>query len=273
MPQKKRYYQPDFHLLNRKAHLSEPSGGNSPAEKWFNRLLRRDQGEENEITEATQKKIDRKLTAIKGEINWEENLHQASYVAFDLETTGLRPWRNDEIIAVGAVRIESGQVLEEPVFYHLVNPNRSVPLQAAKITGLNDEILKGQPSIWPVLLKFLEFCGPRPLIAHNAPFDLAFLNYKLGEALGRRIVNPVIDTVLLTSALYYHLGDCSLENLAVRFDLDLTGRHEALADARIAASLYLKLLPALTEKKITDLPGLSRHLQDLDPTRGYPLLY
>lgn len=268
------YFQPDYRLLNRRAGRKAPADSGSGKKSLIDRLF----GGTSE-TKAVEsdpmllEEISAEITAIKEQINWDQDLFTASYVVFDTETTGLQPYKNDQIISIGAVLIEEGHLLEKPYFYSLVNPGRPISAPSKKITGLTDEMLKDQPSIGPVLLRFLKFCGPRILVNHNAPFDLAFLNKNLGPSIGRRIVNPVIDLIMLTSALHYAIGDYSLENLAPRFGLDLSARHNALGDARIAADLFLKLLPPLKEKEITNLPQLAGLFAEIDPARGYPLIF
>lgn len=271
---KNQYFEPDYRQLNKKARRTSGSENGIQGRELLEKIF-----PGNKKTTASManpgllKTLDKKISAIKSSINWEDDLFGATYVAFDTETTGLFPYRDDRIISLGAVIIENDIILEEPLFYQLVNPKRSVPPLAQKITGINDEMLKEKPECLEVILDFLEFAGPRILIAHNAPFDLAFINRCLAEATGRRIVNPVIDTVLLTNALYYSFGDYSLENLGERFKLDLTGRHNALSDARIAAKLFLTLLPELKKKGIGNLKELSRLFDELDLTKGYPLVY
>ncbi len=268
------YFEPDYNLLNRKARRLAANGNNSSAGRLFERILFRN----NKVEPITNdpelfRQLSAAISDIEEKINWEQNLFEASYLVFDTETTGLHPFKGDEIISIGAVIVENAQIINEPIFYKLVNPKRPVSASSQKITGLTDEMLKNEPEIGPVLLDFLKFAGPRIMVAHNAPFDLAFINNKLSEAIGRRIVNPVIDTVLLTSALYYSFGDYSLESLAPRFNLNLNDRHNALGDARIAASLFIKLLPVLEKREITTLPELSRLFADSDLTKGYPLIY
>lgn len=270
----KTHYNPDYHQLNRNAKRSPAGGSSKQADNLLNRLLpcswkpapiNNDPELFAELSETT--------SAIKSAIDWGQNLFEASYIVFDTETTGIQPYKGDEIISIGAVIIEDAQISEKIFFYQLVNPRRPIPDLAQKITGLDDGMVKDQPEIIPVLHEFLKFAGPRILVAHNAPFDLAFINSKVAEAIGRRIVNPVIDTVLLTSALYYAIGDYSLENLADRFSLSLDGRHNALADARIAASLYLKLLPELKAKGVNTLHQLAGLFSEIDLTKGYPLIF
>lgn len=269
----KNYFEPDYHKLNRSAKRGKIDNNGQKADKMLFRLLTR--GKQTKINYEPEifKQLSEKITLIKESIDWETDLRDASYVVFDTETTGLRPYGGDEITSLGAVVIENKHVLKEPTFYRLVNPGRPITLQAQKITGLTNEMVRKEPPIIPVLIEFLDFCGPRILIAHNAPFDLAFINNKIGETIGRRIVNPVIDTVLLSSALHYSIGDYSLENLSSYFDFSLEDRHNALGDAQIAANLFLKLLPELEAKGITSLHHLAGLFAEVDLTKGYPLIF
>ncbi len=268
------HYEPDYNLLNRKAKKNEAAPHTSTSERLISRLLTgAKQPEPIDNDPVLFEELSAELSAIKEGIDWGQNLLDASYVVFDTETTGLQPYMYDEITAIGALTINNATISKNDSFYRLVNPRRSIPPVARRITGLDDNMVKDEPQIIPVLLDFLKFCGPRILIAHNAPFDLAFINIKLSEAIGRRFVNPVIDTVLLTSALHFSIGDFSLENLSTVFKLDLSGRHNALSDARIAAELYLKLLPELNNRGVTNLHQLASLFSDSDLTKGYPLIF
>ncbi len=268
------HYEPDYNLLNRKAKKNEFTTRAGQKDRFFNRLINGSkQPEPIDIDPTLFENLSAEITAIKSAIDWEQNLTKASYVVFDTETTGLQPYHYDEIMAIGAVTIDCAKISTDKTFYQLVNPRRPIPPVARRITGIEDSMVKDEPQIIPVLLDFLRFCGPRILIAHNAPFDLAFINIKIGEAIGRRLVNPVIDTVLLTSALHFSIGDYSLEHLSTIFKLDLRARHNALGDARIAADLYLKLLPNLVNRGVTNLHQLAALFSDSDLTKGYPLIF
>jgi len=265
------YYEPDFNQLNRTAKKTDLRGCSPGNKNFFDFLFSR----KNKVQPVLQSeklgdKLGKTIQEIKKGITWSDNLLETRYIAFDIETTGLCPFEGDEIISLGAVVIEERGIIDKPYFYELVNPRRPISEPSQKITGLTDHMLKDKREIGPVLLDFLEFCGSDILIAHNASFDISFMNVKLGTSIGERIINPVIDTALLTSALYYSLGDYSLESLAPRFNLDLKGRHNALCDARIAASLYLTLLPELKNRGVTTLPELADFLTALDLTKGYP---
>jgi len=269
-----KYYHPDYHQLNKKAELRPKNNNSELKDKLIGRLLPGNPADRlKSYDPVLAGKLDATLTAIKNDINWEQKLPKASYLVFDTETTGLHPFTGDEIISIGAVVIEKGRINNDKTFYQLVNPNRSISSFSRKITGINEEMLTAQPTIGPVIADFLQFAGPRIMVAHNAPFDLAFLNIKLSEITGRRIVNPVIDTVLLAKAIYPSYGDYSLENLAPRFGIDLSGRHHALADAHIAAALFLHLLTKLSEIDIINLPQLAGLFSELDQRQRYPLIF
>jgi DNA polymerase III subunit epsilon len=269
----KYYFDPDYSKLNRSAKRSETRGNGNQVNRLLNSLLRGKNEPPVTYEPEILQELSTKISNIKDSIDWGQELEKGSFIVFDTETTGLRPFGGDEVTSLGAVVVEEGAIIEEPFFYSLVNPMRPITLQAQKITGITNEMVRQKPPLIPVLIDFLDFCGPRVLIAHNAPFDLAFLNNKVGETIGRRIVNPVIDTVLLTSALHYSIGDYSLENLAGIFKFSLEGRHNALGDARIAASLFLKLLPELQSRGVNTLHQLAGLFSDANLTKGYPLIF
>lgn len=268
------FYKGDFRKLNRKASLTSTDANLTQAEKLLDKVFPQNHkspplAQDLPVFRAMAETI----SSIRDSINWEQELSTASYVVFDTETTGLHPFKGDEIIAVGAVLVEDGKILDQPIFDRLVNPLRLVSAQSKKITGITDEMLQDQPTICTVLHDFLKFAGPHILVAHHASFDLAFMNMKIGEAIGTRIVNPVIDTVLLSAALFPSLGDYSLENMASHFNLELAGRHSALGDARITASLFIKLLPRLYDNGVTTLHELAQLFAESEQTGGYPLIF
>lgn len=269
------FYRADFRQLNRKAELV-PDQGNSHGQA--RRLLGRifppiPQGTAPVCDPPLQLRLARALSAIQDSLNWDQDLAPAGYAAVDTETTGLHPFRGDEIMSVGVVLIEEGEILAEPVFHRLVNPRRSISPASKRITGISEEMLEGQPGLEEVLVDLLHFVGPRILVAHHAPFDLAFFNLKMGACIGSRIINPVIDTGLLATTLFPNLGDLSLENLAPRFGIGLEGRHTALGDALITARLFLKLLPRLVQQGVTTLPALARLFVETDQKPQYPLIF
>lgn len=178
-------------------------------------------------------------------------LTELSYTVFDVETTGLDP-DTDEIIAIGAVRIVNGRLLRGEVFEQLVDPRRPLDPVSARVHRLTPEILKGQPLIEEVLPRFRRFVGDTVLVAHNAAFDLRFLRAKEDRA-GVAFTNPVLDTLLLSAVVHPAHEDHSLEAIAHRLGVPVTGRHTALGDALIAAHVFLKLIPLLAQLGIRTL--------------------
>jgi len=187
---------------------------------------------------------------------WEElgqiPLKKLTYVVFDTETTGLNPNQGDEIIQLGAIRIINGNILYREVIDQLVDPQRTVPVESVAIHGIQPHLLKGQPTIDKVLPHFQKFCENSVLVAHNAAFDMRFLQIQ-EERTGITFTNPVLDTLLLSSIVHANLGNHSLDDIAKRFNVTIIGRHTALGDAIVTAEVLLKLIPLLEDHEIYTL--------------------
>ena len=179
-------------------------------------------------------------------------LSELSYTVFDTETTGLNPSQGDEIIQIGATRILNGKLLRAESFEQLVDPERPLAPESAKIHGITSEMLRGQPTIDKVLPAFHAFSADTVLIAHNAAFDMRFLQLK-EEQTGLRFDHPVIDTLLLSAVVHPNQESHRLEAIAERLGLTIIGRHTALGDAIVTAEVFLKLIPLLAEKGIRTL--------------------
>jgi DNA polymerase-3 subunit epsilon len=182
----------------------------------------------------------------------ERALAELAYTAFDTETTGLEPSAGDEIISIGAVRIVNGRLLKGEVFEQLVNPRRALSRDSAAIHGIGAEALAGQPPIEQVLPLFQRFCEDSVLVAHNAAFDLRFLQLKEASS-GVRFTQPVLDTLLLSAAVHPSHADHRLESIAERLGVRVIGRHTALGDALLTGEIFLKLLPLLAGRGISTL--------------------
>ncbi len=179
-------------------------------------------------------------------------LSELTFTAFDTETTGLNPSQGDEIIQIGATRILNGKLLRSESFEQLVDPQRPLAPESAKIHGITTEMLRGQPTIDKVLPAFHAFAADTVLIAHNAAFDMRFLQLKEEET-GLRFDQPVIDTLLLSAVIHPNQESHRLEAIAERLGLTIVGRHTALGDAIVTAEVFLKLVPLLAEKGIRTL--------------------
>ncbi|MFO1397079.1 MAG: exonuclease domain-containing protein [Burkholderiales bacterium] len=175
-----------------------------------------------------------------------------AYTVFDSETTGLEPAKGDEIVSLGAVRVVNGRLLEQEAFEQLVDPRRPMSPEAAKITGIDDAMLENQPTIDKVLPAFATFCEDTVLVAHNAAFDLRFLNLK-ERATGVRFTQPVLDTLLLSAVIHPDLPSHGLTAIAERMGVNPIGRHTALGDAIMTAEVFLRMIPLLAQQGIRTL--------------------
>jgi DNA polymerase-3 subunit epsilon len=181
-------------------------------------------------------------------------LTELAYTVFDTETTGLDPSAGDEIVSIGAVRIVNGRLLKHETFEQLVDPRRSLAPASMEIHGLTPDMLAGQPLIGDVLPAFHRFAEDTVLVAHNAAFDMRFLQLKEAQT-SIKFIQPVLDTLLLSAAAHpgYGTGEHSLEAIAARVGVDVIGRHTALGDAIVAGEVFLKLVPLLAERGIRTL--------------------
>ena len=179
-------------------------------------------------------------------------LRNLTFVAFDTETTGLNPSEGDEIIQLGAVRIVNSRLLPNEAIDQLVNPQREVPRTSVKVHGIDPDLLPSQPVITEVLPKFHDFVQNSVLVAHNAAFDMRFLQLKQDQ-IGLQFDNPVLDTLLLSSVVHPNQEGHSLDAIAARLNIEIQGRHTALGDALATAEVLLKLIPLLEAQGVITL--------------------
>ncbi|MBB5515887.1 DNA polymerase-3 subunit epsilon [Rubricella aquisinus] len=179
-----------------------------------------------------------------------EALADLTYVVFDTETTGLSPSGGDRLVQIAGQRIVNGRIQPGDVFDRLVNPGRPIPPAATKIHGLSDAGVAHAPDAAEVVAAFEHYAEGAVWIAHNAPFDMAFL-----AQAGARADAVVLDTVLLSALAFPHEADHTLDGLATRLDVTIPEalRHTALGDAVATAEVFLKLLPLLDRQGITTL--------------------
>ena len=177
---------------------------------------------------------------------------ELTYTVFDMETTGLRPSEGDEIISIGGIRIVNCRLLSDERFEQLIDPLRAIPWESAQIHGIQTEMVDGQPTIDTVLPRFQQFAEDTILVAHNAAFDMRFLQLK-EEQTGVQFNNPVLDTLLLSAIVHPAHEDHNLEAIAQRLGVRVLGRHTAMGDAVATGEIFLKLLPLLAEKGVHSL--------------------
>lgn len=182
----------------------------------------------------------------------DRRLVDLAYTVFDTETTGLDPSQGDEILQIGAARIVNGKLLHRECFEQLVDPRRPIPAASIPIHGIVSTMVAGQPTIDQVLPAFRAFVQDTVLVAHNAAFDMRFLQLKEQQT-GVVFDQPVLDTLLLSAVIHPSQDSHRLEAIAERFNVPVTGRHTAMGDAMMTAEIFLKLLPLLAEQGIHTL--------------------
>ncbi len=182
----------------------------------------------------------------------ERRLVELTYTVFDTETTGLDPAGGDEVIQIGATRLVNGKLLRGESFDQLVDPRRGIPTASIPIHGITPDMVEGKPGIEQVLPAFHRYAQDTVLVAHNAAFDMRFLQLK-EAATGVRFEQPVLDTLLLSAVVHPNQESHRLEIIAERFDITVIGRHTALGDALVTAEVFQKLIPLLADKGIHTL--------------------
>ena len=163
-------------------------------------------------------------------------------IVLDTETTGLNPLTGDRVVEIGGVELFN-HIPTGRHFHHYINPERRMAEDAFSVHGLSDEFLADKPRFAEIADQMLEFFGDAVLIAHNAPFDVQFLNFELEKAKRPTLRNQIIDTVVL--ARDKHPGArVSLDALCKHYGIDNSRRtlHGALLDSEILADVYLELI-------------------------------
>lgn len=193
----------------------------------------------------------------------ETKLAHLTFAVFDTETTGLLPHK-DEIVQIGAVRVVNGRIVPGERINQLVDPGRPIPAASTKVHHISDQMVKGAPSIAEAGRAFHAFAAQSVIVAHNAPFDMAFLHRHKG-AMGVTWDHPILDTVLLSAVLFgasqIHTLDALCDRLGVSIPTEL--RHTALGDAQATAEVLVKMLTMLQAQ------GLTTFGEVLDETRRH----
>lgn len=169
-----------------------------------------------------------------------------SFIVFDLETTGFSA-ESDQIIEIGAVKIENGEIVDR--FSTFVNPQVPISFKIEKLTGINDAMVIDAPTTDVILPKFLEFCKDSILVAHNAEFDTSFIKNKAGK-MGIKVPNTIVDTLALSRFLLPNLHNFKLDTLSKHFNVVLDNHHRAVDDAEATAQIFQHLCKMLKERDI-----------------------
>ena len=181
-----------------------------------------------------------------------------TFVVFDFETTGFNAGGADSIIEIGAVKIKNGEILEK--YDELINPGRPLPKKITEVTSITDEMLEGKDNEENAVKRFVEWFGDCPMVAHNAKFDVSFLEmaykkYNLGT-----FNNPVIDTLELSRTLDNTYARHSLSALVKRYEVpwDEESHHRGDYDAEGTALVFHKMLKKLSNRNIDIMKDLDK---------------
>lgn len=200
------------------------------------------------------------VSAVKGTANTPFN---GEFVVFDVETTGLSP-ATDRLTEIGAVRVKNGEILEE--FNTFVNPKIPIPKKITELTGITDAMVSDAPDEKSALQKFIEFCGDCILVAHNADFDMSFIN----SAAVRNDIKynaTYIDTVPMARSLLPDLKNHKLDTVAKALKLPEFNHHRACDDARILGHIFIKLIEMLSDREFTCTNDINSALAGGDWTK------
>ncbi|MGF2616574.1 3'-5' exonuclease [Rossellomorea vietnamensis] len=185
----------------------------------------------------------------------QQKLPNCTFTIFDLETTGFFPEIGDEIVSIGAVKMQGEKLLEQKTFYEVINPLQTVSAETKQFTGLKRKDFIKAKTLPVGLKEFLDFCKGTILVAHPASFDINFLQKRIGKWDLPAFDPEFIDSYALTKELL-GVEECYLDDLVKRFHINKRARHHALNDAIMTAEIFQKLLKLCKEKKIDTIKDL-----------------
>ena len=193
------------------------------------------------------------------------------FVAFDIETTGLNA-QNDRITEIGAIRFSGGNVLD--TFTTFVNPERHIPAEITQLTGIRDSDVADAPSEEEAIRRFIAYVGDRPLVAHNAHFDVGFVTAAALRR-GLRFTPVFLDTLALSQTLLPELKRFKLDTVSNHLRLPQFNHHRATDDAMVVARIMEKFLPMLRNHgavTIDDIETVCRGLRRSDVAKTYHMI-
>ena len=189
----------------------------------------------------------------------DESLEDSEYVVFDTETTGFNAANGDSMIEIGAVKLKNGKIVDR--FDELINPGRHIPDRITEITSINDDMVRDALNEEEATKKFLEWAGNDPMVAHNAKFDISFVEMAMKKYNLGKFTNTVIDTLELSRALDQGFARHSLSALVKRYNVpfDEESHHRGDYDAEGTALVFHKMVKKLISQnyeKISDIDKL-----------------
>lgn len=204
--------------------------------------------------DAQQEKVEQRIRQYGSKNMSNDKQNDERVIVWDTETTGLSPSRGDRIVEIGAIEMVNGKATGEK-FHVYINPERSIPKRASDVHGITDEDVKDAPKFAEIADDFLKFVGDSPLVAHNANFDMRFINAELEGAGHAPIGNDrKIDTLRIARQVLPDLENHSLDTLADHFKVDRSGRddfHGGLVDTLILGEVYQNLAKLAKEQGVS----------------------
>lgn len=185
----------------------------------------------------------------KAVVNSKNQSLDETFVVFDLETTGLSS-KNNKIIEIGAVKIVNGEITER--FSRFVNPHEPIPFNIVELTGITDDMLVDASSVEEVLPEFIQFSQGAVMVAHNADFDMGFINANC-EKLGIKTNFTSVDTVSIARTLLPNLNKFTLDTVAKALKIQLLNHHRAVDDAECTALIFKQFIEMLKERDLNTL--------------------
>ena len=189
----------------------------------------------------------------------DQELTSLTYVVFDLETTGLYPNSGDTIIEIGAIKIKDGIIIDR--YDELIYPEKELSEEIINITGITNEMLKGKRLEKECVIDFMKWVGDLPMVAHNAKFDIAFIENAIDKYNLEKLSNVVIDTLGLSRYLESSERFHNLATLVKRYEIpwDESKHHRGDYDSEGTALILDKMLRKLELNNIKTLNDLYKY--------------
>ncbi|SOC36020.1 exonuclease domain-containing protein [Ureibacillus acetophenoni] len=165
-------------------------------------------------------------------------LDELKVVVFDIETTGFYPERGDRILSIGATKMHGKKILEQELYYSLVFSDLPVPKEVEELTGITAEDTKVASPLSDVLIKFFQFIGNTPLVAHHSNHERSFMQHFCNKLFKTSFKHRIVDTSFLLKIVEPNFQKYTLDELCNYHHIPIENRHHALGDAKMTAEIW-----------------------------------
>jgi DNA polymerase III subunit epsilon len=227
-----------------------------PLIKWMQdkRILPQRWGKSGDLQQAAYTRA--LLKDAQNRVPLDTPLYEMRYLVVDLETTGFQPFRGDEILSLGSVPVERGEMLDARLFYELVKPLKNIPPQISELTGITAETVQNVASIEAVLKRWLPQLQGVTLVAYGAKHDFNFLQAFFSKSLGVKLSNRILDAYQIVRWLHPDWASHTLDEAVAYYQIQPRPRHTADGDALMTAELWVKLLAEFAQREMVTLHDL-----------------